>query len=85
MEFILKVDNKGRILIPSEIRTALGIKNVVSVRVKDGKLIIKPIKDPIDALTSSVVRGTVDVEKQISELRRTTLREAMKRVKERWP
>ena len=84
LEFILKVDDKGRILIPKEIRSLLNIENVVSARVENGKLIIEPIKDPIDLLTSSVLRGTTDVEKEIKELREAVLREAEKRVRERW-
>ena len=84
MEFILRVDSKGRILIPSEVRSMLSIKGAVSARVEGGKLIIEPIRDPIDALTSSVTRGTVDVEKEIKELRQAAFREAAERVKERW-
>ena len=84
MEFILKVDSKGRILIPSEIRSMLNIKGAVYARVKDGKLIIEPIKDPIDVLTSSVIRGTIDVEKEIRELRQVAFKEAVEKVEERW-
>jgi AbrB family looped-hinge helix DNA binding protein len=83
LEFILKVDDKGRILIPKEIRSLLNIENFVSARVENGKLIIEPIKDPIDLLTSSVLRGTTDVEKEIKKLKEAALREAEKRVKER--
>jgi len=85
LELILNVDKKGRILIPSEIRARLGIKNAVNVRVEEGRLIIEPIKDPIDLLTSSVIRGTKDVELQINELRKVAFKEAMERVNERWP
>ena len=84
MEFILRVDSKGRILIPSEVRSMLNIKGVVRARIEDGKLIIEPIKDPIDLLVSSVVRGTTDVEKEIRGLRRAALEEVVKRVEERW-
>ncbi len=79
----MKVDDKGRILIPKKIRSLLNIENVVSTRVENGKLIIEPIKDPIDLLTSSVLRGTTDIEKEIKELREVALREAKKRVRER--
>ena len=85
MEFILRVDEKGRILIPSEVRSMLNVKGAVRVRIERGKLIIEPIKDPIDLLTSSVIRGTIDVEKQIRKLRKAALKEAIKRVEERWP
>jgi len=84
LELILNVDKKGRILIPSEIRARLGIKNAVNVRVENGKLIIEPIRDPIDFLTSSVIRGTTDVELQINELRKAAFKKAMEKVDERW-
>ena len=84
MEFILRVDGKGRILIPSEVRSMLGIKGAVSARVVDGKIIIEPIRDPIDVLTSSVIRGTVDVEKEVRKLREVAFKEALRRVEERW-
>ncbi len=84
MEYILRVDNKGRILIPKEIRSLLNIGSIVSARVENGKLIIEPIKDPIDLLTSSVIRGTENVEVEIEELRQIALKEARDRVRERW-
>jgi AbrB family looped-hinge helix DNA binding protein len=84
LEFILKVDGKGRILIPKEIRSILNIGSVVSARVDDGKLIIEPLRDPIDLLTPSVIRGTVDVENEIKELRKAALKGAGTRVRERW-
>lgn len=85
LEFVLKVDEKGRILIPSEIRSMLNMRGAVRARVEVGRLVIEPIRDPLDLLTSSVIQGTVDVEKQIKKLRKIALREAMKRVEERWP
>jgi len=82
LEFILRVDDKGRIFIPKEIRSILNIGSIVSARIEDGKLIIEPVRDPIDLLTSSVIRGTVDVENEISELRKAALKEAEARIGE---
>ena len=84
LKFTLKVDGKGRILIPKEVRSMLNIGKVVSARIEDGKLVIEPIRDPIDFLTSSVIRGTVDVEREIRKLRRAALEEVKKKVEERW-
>jgi AbrB family looped-hinge helix DNA binding protein len=78
LKYILKVDSKGRITIPKEIRSLLDIKDFVSARVEEGKLIIEPIKDPINILTSSVIRGTIDVEKEIRELREIAFKEVKK-------
>ncbi len=84
LEFILRVDSKGRILIPSEVRSLLNIKGAVYARVEGGKLVIEPIRDPIEILTASVIRGTTDVEREIKELRRAAFGEAVERVGERW-
>ncbi len=45
MELILKIDRKGKILIPAEIRERLGLKDLVKVRVTDNYLIIEPIRN----------------------------------------
>lgn len=84
MEFILKVDSKGRILIPSEIRRSLGIKDAIIARIEDKKIIIEPLKDPIDLLTSSIIVGTKDIEREIKEIRRIATKEAIRRIEERW-
>jgi len=85
MEFILRVDRKGRILIPSQVRSMLSIKEAVKAYIDGERLIIEAVKDPIENLTSTVLRGTVDVEAEIRELRQLSWKEAVKRVKERWP
>jgi hypothetical protein len=47
-------------------------------------LIIELARDPIDLLTPPAIRGTVDVENEIKELRKAALKEAGTRVRERW-
>lgn len=49
---MLRVDEKG--LIPSEVRSMLNIKG--AVRVEGEGLIIEPVRDPLDFLTSSVAQ-----------------------------
>ncbi len=46
MEFLAKIDDKGRVLIPIEIRRKLSLKKheVVSIRIESGRIIIEPIK-----------------------------------------
>lgn len=43
LEFIVKVDEKGRIMIPKGLREAVGIseKTLVKVYVKNGKIIVE--------------------------------------------
>jgi len=84
LEFVLRVDSKGRILIPKEVRSMLDIRDVVTARVEGKKLVIEPIEDPIELLTTTLIQGTKDVEKEIGRLRQAALEEARKRVEERW-
>lgn len=46
MEFLAKIDDKGRVLIPIEIRRKLSLKKheIVSIRIESGRIIIEPIK-----------------------------------------
>ena len=74
----MKVDRKGRIVIPSNIRRQLNIKNLVKIIVKDGEITLKPVEDPLKSLEKLVVKGTTDVEKEIQRLYRTAERELQK-------
>ena len=84
MEIMVRVDDKGRILIPKEIREKLGIKNIVKIKVEGDKLVITPIRDPLHILTASVVKGTRDVASEIKSLRRAAEEEALKGLDDRW-
>lgn len=77
-EVTLKVDEKGRVVIPSNIRKQLKIKNTVKISVKEGEITLKPIEDPLTSLEKLVVRGTTDVEKEIRRLRRAAESELQK-------
>ena len=70
LEFVLRIDSKGRILIPASIRRELGLRRVVRVRVEGGRLVIEPFRDSVEALVQTVIRGTTDVEGEIGRLRR---------------
>lgn len=78
VETFARVDKKGRVLIPSKIREELNIKNIVEIEVQGRKIILKPVEDPLDSLEKVVVKGTKDVEKEISTLRRIAERELSK-------
>ena len=69
MELLLKVDEKGRILIPRALREKLGIGRLVRARVEEGRIVIEPVEDPLELLEKAVVKGTEDVEREIGELR----------------
>ena len=80
----MKLDDKGRILIPASIRRALRIRNAVKVMVRGNELVIKPLEDPVEALTRAVVEGSIDVEKEVGGFRRSAEKEAFRRLEERW-
>ncbi len=67
---LVKVDKKGRILIPTKIRKEVNIKNIVEIEVQGNKIILKPVDDPLNSVEKMVVKGTKDVEKEIRTLRR---------------
>ncbi len=50
MEFIVRVDSKGRVLIPKGLRESVGIseKDLVKVYVKKGKVIVEPLGSVAD-------------------------------------
>jgi len=75
VELLLKVDEEGRMLIPKALRERLGLGRVVRARVEGGRMVLEPVRDPIELLEKAVVKGTEDVEKEIVELRGVAERE----------
>jgi len=84
MELLIKIDDKGRILIPVHIRRKLGLKRVVKMRVEENKLIIESVENPIEVLVQTVVKGSKNIEEEIADFRKISEREGLKRVRERW-
>jgi len=78
VELILKVDNKGRILIPAEIRRLIGIKSFVKATIRDKAIIIEPINDPLEELTELVLDKNGDIEQDIKKFRKVAEKELMK-------
>ncbi|MBM5805048.1 MAG: AbrB/MazE/SpoVT family DNA-binding domain-containing protein [Candidatus Verstraetearchaeota archaeon] len=77
-ETAVRVDEKGRLVIPSKIRRAAGVKKVMTVRVERGSIVLTPVADPLESLGKVVVKGTKDVEVEIRRLRRVAQRELSK-------
>ena len=67
---LLKVDEKGRITIPSEIRRKLGIKGYVKIQVAGDKLVIEPVRNPLERLMGLVVDSGGNIEEDIRVFRR---------------
>jgi AbrB family looped-hinge helix DNA binding protein len=82
VELLLKVDERGRVLIPRALREKLGIGRLVRARVEEGRIVIEPVGDPLELLEKAVVKGTEDVEREIGELRRVAEAELRKLAEE---
>ncbi len=70
MQGDLRVDEKGRILVPKKIRERLGIKHTAKASVKGRSLIIEAEDDPWEELARIVKTRFKDVEKELPALRR---------------
>jgi len=77
---LIRMDEKGRVLIPLKIRRRLGMKNLVRIRVEGEKVILEPVPDPLDIIKGLVVKGTEDVEREIRGLRKIAEKEFFKEV-----
>jgi len=55
MEFLVKVDDKGRVAIPAEVRRRLGVKKVLRMKVEDRRIILEVLEDPIEKIAELVV------------------------------
>ena len=74
-EVTVKVDSKGRIVMPAEIRRQLGIRDQVKLRAEEGEVTLTPAEDPFASFREQVVKGTQDVEKEIRKLRKAAEKE----------
>jgi AbrB family looped-hinge helix DNA binding protein len=82
VEQVLRVDEKGRVLLPKALRKKLGINRLVKARVEGNRIILEPLADPVELLMKAVIKGTEDVELEISELRRTAENQVKKLIEE---
>ena len=71
---IVRVDRKGRIVIPAEVRKEVSLSKLVRVKVEKGRVVLEPTEDPLKSLEKIVVKGTSDVEKDIRRLRKAAER-----------
>jgi bifunctional DNA-binding transcriptional regulator/antitoxin component of YhaV-PrlF toxin-antitoxin module len=82
VEQVLRVDEKGRVLLPGALRKKLGINRLVKARIEGNRIILEPVADPVELLMKAVIKGTEDIELEISELRRTAENQAKKLIEE---
>lgn len=77
-EVTVKIDEKGRIVLPANIRRELGMKSIVKIKVEKGALTIEPVEDPLRFLERLTIKGTKDIEKDIRRLREIADRQLLK-------
>ena len=76
----LKVDSKGRIQVPKNLREQLGIGSEVSVRVENGAMTIEPTERVLDRLASEVKFNFKGVARELPRLRKAAEAELLKQV-----
>jgi AbrB family looped-hinge helix DNA binding protein len=76
----LKVDSKGRIQIPKDVREELGIKKEVSATIENGMVKIEPIESILDRLSKTVQFKYSSVETALPRLRKAAERQLLKEV-----
>lgn len=74
----LRVDPKGRIQIPKDLRDELGIQGEVSAIVEEGILKIEPVERIFDRLAREVRFNFKSVTKELPELRKAAERELLR-------
>jgi len=74
----LKVDSKGRIQVPKELREELGIGKEVSVRIEGGTMTIEPVERVFDRIASEVRFNFKSVATGLPKLRKAAEEELLK-------
>jgi AbrB family looped-hinge helix DNA binding protein len=78
----LRIDDKGRLQIPKEIRERLGLKagQVLNGRIEGQSLVVEPAMNVFDKLASSVRCNFGSLEKSLPELRRAAERQGRREI-----
>ena len=82
MERVLHVDDRGRVVIPSDVREKLGIKRYVKMYVKDGKVILEPVKDIFEEISNLIVEVKIKASLEPSKLSQIASQQLIKEVRE---
>ena len=77
---VLKLDSKGGIQIPKEVREKLGIKDEVSATIEDGIIMLEPVERILDRLSNGVRFNFKSVEEALPKLRKAAERELLKQI-----
>ncbi len=75
---ILKVDKKGRLQLPKEMRERLGVGEEVYALVDHGELVIRPSSSLLDEMAKQVKFNYTGVERALPRLRKAATRQLLK-------
>ncbi len=84
MEILVRIDRRGRIVIPKAVREGIGLGRVARLRVEGGKITIEPAISPLKALRRTVRVNITDVEGELRELRREAEEQLRREASRRW-
>lgn len=76
----LRVDSKGRIQVPKELREQLGIRKEVTVKIENGTMTIEPVERVFDRLASEVRFNFKSVAEDLPRLRKAAEDELLKQM-----
>lgn len=78
MTRIVKVDSKGRIIIPGDLRKKAGIKNLVSVTMHEDHVAVYSEKDPFDEIAENIKIDVKNIRKEAVMLSKIAEKELRK-------
>ena len=84
METLVRVDRRGRIVIPKAVRERIGLGRMARLRVEGGRITIEPARNPLEALRRTVRVDITDVEGELRELRREAEEQLKREASRRW-
>ena len=64
MDYIVRVDDRGRIVVPSKVRESLNIGRALRLRVEGGKIVLEPFEDPLEGVSKLVVRVSIKASRE---------------------
>lgn len=78
MPRVVKVDSKGRIIIPRDLRKKAGIKDLVSITMHEDHVAVYSEKDPFDEIAENVKIDVKNIRKEAVKLSKIAEKELRK-------
>ncbi len=83
LEVVIRVDKRGRIVIPKDLRDQIGLGRLARLKVEGKRIVIEPIENPLQRLKKTVKVRISDIEGELRELREKA-EDRLREVSERW-